>query len=72
MLLAVRGMFAAFDVQRWHLRAGVMYATWADDVHHAILSMFLAVRCLSAALDIEVRLFHAGLACATPHFRRGL
>ena len=45
-----------------------MSATSAKDVHHAIHSMLLAVRCRLAVLDIEGRLFCAGVVQAALAF----
>ena len=53
LLLAVRRFPAALDTKRPLRLAGVPQATPVSDVHHAVLSVLLAVRRRLAALEIE-------------------
>ena len=53
------------DVEGRELRAKITRATLADDVHHVVASMFLAVQRRPAALHIEIRLHRARLMRAT-------
>ena len=57
MLMAVRRPLAALGIEARYSSAGVMEATPAADVHHAVPSMLAASqrRCV-AALDVIARL----------------
>ena len=63
MLLTVYRRLATLDIVARDCSAGVMLATFVNDVYHAILSMLLAIHCvrLLAALDIVARHRRAGV-----------
>ena len=61
MLLAVRRLLDALDVEPRLLEAGIMCATPIANVDHVIVSMLLAVRPYLAVLEVEVRCLHAGI-----------
>ena len=65
MLPEVRCLLAALDIEAWHPRAGIMRATLTKNVHHAILSTFLAVHRRLAAIDVQCRSLRAGNTEAT-------
>ena len=60
MLPAVHPRLAALDVEVRFRRAGVMCATPAVNVHHAVLSMFPAVQRRLAALNVKFSMPGAG------------
>ena len=63
MSLAV-GSFAADNIVARDRGAGIMFATFVNDVHHAVLGVRFAVhRCL-ASLDIIARVLCAGVMFA--------
>ena len=53
MLLAVRPFLDTLDIEARPPCTGIMSATFAADVNHAVLSMLLAVRRRFASPDIE-------------------
>ena len=55
MSLAVPRGLASLNMDERLLRAGAMRATLADKLHHAVISMLLAVDRSLAPLHIEVR-----------------
>lgn len=65
MLFTIQTHLASRDVEAWSLRAGVVRAFLAHDVHHTILSMLLAIHGRLDANKIEVREFIAGFTQAT-------
>ena len=60
MPLAVRSRLAALGIEPRSLPAEVMRAIVAVDFHHTVRRMYLAVRRLLAARDIEAWLTCAG------------
>ena len=54
MLLAEYRRLTALNVELWRFPTGVIYATPANDINRAILSMLLAERPRLAALNIEL------------------
>lgn len=66
VLHAVHPIRPALNVEGRSFRAGVVRATLADDVHHALFSVFLAVLWRLAPLEVKVRFLRAGIMRATP------
>ena len=64
MLFTIQSHLASRGIEAWSLRAGVVKAFLAHDVHHTISSMLLAIH-RHLANKIEVREFTAGLMRAT-------
>ena len=59
-MLAAHRRLATLCPEGWAPRAGLVWATHAADVHHAVLGMLLAERRRLAALDVKARSRHAG------------
>lgn len=67
MLFAVDSSFAALDIKSRSLRAGVMYASYAANIYHAVLSMHLAVRRRLVAFEIKNSILLAVGIGTRPH-----
>ena len=61
MLLTAYCRLAALEIERRSPLTRVMGATLVNDVNHAVLCMFLAVRPRLAALGVEFWVLHAGV-----------
>lgn len=66
MTPAERGDLAAHTVKLCFPRAGIRQATFAADVHHAVLGVLAAVDRPLAAIDVISRQRCAGIPCTKP------
>lgn len=67
MLFAVQRRRVALKVEAWVFVAGVLQATLAIDVHHALIRVLAAVNSPSVALEIEAWCLSARTMRATRH-----
>ena len=65
MLLAEHARLAPLNVEIWSPRAGVIKATLAHYVNHAVFCMLLATDRHFASSDVIVRVLVAEVMCAT-------